>query len=132
MARPVKVLSAADDIISELRRRASGRANEHRERFRAGIILLRLDGASIKAVAARMNTSMQTVSIWSSRFERSGLAGLADKPGRPPAFAARGQGRAGHLRGNAPADGAPALECSQYGAPCRDVAQHGAAHLGQE
>jgi transposase len=82
MARPIKVLSAGDDVRAELRRRAGGRANEHRARFRAGIILLRLDGVSIKDVAARMNTSMQTVSIWSSRFEVSGLAGLADKAGR--------------------------------------------------
>jgi hypothetical protein len=76
MARPVKVLSASDDVRAELRRRARGQANEHRERFRAGIILLRLNGVSIKDVAARMNTSTRTVSIWSSRFERSGLAGL--------------------------------------------------------
>jgi transposase/AraC-like DNA-binding protein len=82
MARPVKVLSASDDVRAELRRRARGQANEHRERFRAGIILLRLNGVSIKDVAARMNTSTRTVSIWSSRFERSGLAGLTDKVGR--------------------------------------------------
>src|SRR5579859_5515666 len=82
MARPVKVLSAGDDVRAELRRRANGRANEHREGFRAGIILLRLEGSSIKEVAARMNTSMQTVSIWSSRFEQAGLAGLVDKAGR--------------------------------------------------
>ena len=106
MARPVKVLSAADDIISELRWRASGRANEHRERFRAGIILLRLDGASIKAVAARMNTSMQTVSIWSRRFETSGLDGLADKPGRgrKPSIPSP-EGGARHHRGDASAEG---------------------------
>ena len=82
MARPVKVLCAGDDVRTELRGRARGQANEHRERFRAGIVLLRLDGISIKGVAARMNTSMRTVSIWSSRFEQCGLAGLADKAGR--------------------------------------------------
>jgi lambda repressor-like predicted transcriptional regulator len=36
----------------------------HRERFRAGV--------GIKDIAARMNTSMRTVSIWSSRFETVG------------------------------------------------------------
>jgi transposase len=82
MARPVKVLSASDEIRVELRRRANGRANEHRERFRAGIILQRLQGVAIKEVAARMSTSARTVSVWSSRFERSGLAGLDDKDGR--------------------------------------------------
>jgi hypothetical protein len=46
------------------------------------VILLRLNGVSIKDVAARMNTSTRTVSIWSSRFEQSGLAGLTDNVGR--------------------------------------------------
>ncbi len=82
MARAVKVLCAGDDVRLELQRRANGRATEHRERFRAGIVLLRLDGVSIKDVAARMNTSMRTVSISSSRFEQCGLAGLSDKAGR--------------------------------------------------
>ena len=67
-----------------MQRRARGQANEHRERFRARIILLRLEGVSTKDVAARLNTSMQTVSTWSSRFEQSGLAGLANKSGRGP------------------------------------------------
>ena len=82
MARPVKVLSATDEVRAELRRRANGRANEHRERFRAGIILCRLDGVGIKEVAERLNTSARTVSIWSSRFERLRLSGLDDKDGR--------------------------------------------------
>src|ERR1700692_3850540 len=82
MARPVKVLSTTNEVKAELRRRANGRANEHRERFRAGIILRRLEGIGIKEVAERLNTSPRTVSIWSSRFERSGLDGLDDKGGR--------------------------------------------------
>jgi transposase len=82
MARPVKVLSATDEVRAELRRRANGRANEHRERLRAGIILRRLEGVAIKEVAQRLNTSARTVSIWSSRFERLGLTGLDDKDGR--------------------------------------------------
>jgi transposase len=82
MARPVKVLSTTDDVKAELRRRANGRANQHRERFRAGIILQRLDGVAIKDAAARLSTSPRTVSVWSTRFEKSGLAGLEDKPGR--------------------------------------------------
>src|SRR6266446_1871015 len=82
MARPIKVLWASEDVRAELRRRANGRSTEHRDRFRAKIILLRLDGMKIKDVAARMSTSMRTVSIWSSRFEKAGLEGLADKGGR--------------------------------------------------
>jgi DNA-directed RNA polymerase specialized sigma24 family protein len=72
MARPVKELSAREEVRAELRRRVNGRSNEHRERFRAEIILLRLKGIKIKDVAVRLNTSMRTVSIWSQRFEGAG------------------------------------------------------------
>ena len=82
MARPIKRLYANEDVTSELRRRANGRSNEHRERFRAEIVLLRLQGIKINDIARRLNTSMRTVSIWSSRFEAAGLAGLDDKGGR--------------------------------------------------
>lgn len=82
MARPVKVLSATEEVRSELRRRANGRANEHRERFRASIVLQRLNGIGIEETAQRLNTSPRTVWVWSSRFETSGLAGLEDKAGR--------------------------------------------------
>ena len=82
MARPIKVLSTSDEVRAELRWRAKGRSTEHRDRFRAEIILLRLEGLKIKDVAERMNTSMRTVSLWSSRFEKTGLDGLADKGGQ--------------------------------------------------
>jgi AraC-like DNA-binding protein len=59
-----------------------GRSNEHRKRFRAEIILLRLQGVKIEDVATRLNTSLRTVSIWSSRFEAAGLARLDDKAGQ--------------------------------------------------
>ena len=48
MARPIKVLSASEDVRLELRRRANGRSTEYRDRFRAKIILLRLDGMKIR------------------------------------------------------------------------------------
>ena len=82
MARPIKVLVASKEVRAELRRRADGRSIEHRDRFRAEMILLRLDGMKIEDVAALMNTSMRTVSIWSSRFEKAGLDGLADRGGQ--------------------------------------------------
>lgn len=82
MARPVKVLSTTDEVKTELTRRANGRATPHRERFHAAIVLHRLNGVGIKDVAAQLNTSARTVSVWSSRFEAFGLAGLEDKPGR--------------------------------------------------
>jgi len=82
MARPIKVTSASGDVRTELVRRAKASTSAHRDRFRAQIILLRLDGLRIEDVAGRMDTSMPTVSMWSSRFERFGLDGLKDKTGR--------------------------------------------------
>jgi transposase len=82
MARPIKVVEASADVRAELERRAKAATSAHRDRFRADIILLRLGGLGIEAVAERMRTSMPTVSTWSSRFERYGLDGLKDKTGR--------------------------------------------------
>jgi transposase len=45
------------------------------------IILLRLDGVGVEAVAERLKTTPKRVSLWSRRFETLGLVGL-DKPGR--------------------------------------------------
>ena len=53
-----------------------------RDRERAEIILLRLDGVGVEAVAERLKTTSKRVSLWSGRFEALGLKGLNDKPGR--------------------------------------------------
>jgi transposase len=82
MPRPIKVLEASDAVRAELRRRIKAPTSTQRDRFRAEIILLRLDGLKEADVAARLATSAPTVSIWSSRFEKAGLAGLQDKAGR--------------------------------------------------
>ena len=82
MARPVKVINASEDVRAELERRTKASTSAYRDRFRAGIILLRLAGLKIEDVAGRMDTSIPTVSMWSSRFERLGLDGLKDKTGR--------------------------------------------------
>jgi transposase len=43
---------------------------------------LRLDGLKNEDVAARVGTSVLTVSMWSSRFEKFGLDDLEDKASR--------------------------------------------------
>ena len=133
MARPIKVLAASKEVRAELRRRANGRSTEHRDGFRAEIILLRLDRMKIEDVAAHMNTSMRTVSIWSSRFEKAGLDGLADRggQGRKP-FLPEAKVARVITRGHASTEGPEPLERAQHGPPCRHLAQHGAAHLGEE
>ena len=82
MARPIKLVTASADVRAELQRRAKASTSTHRDRFRANIILLRLDGLKVEDVAERVGTSMPTVSTWSSRFEEFGLDGLEDKAGR--------------------------------------------------
>ena len=82
MARPIKVLMASAESLAELQRRAAASTSAHRDRFRARIVLLRLDGLKIADVAERMGASMPTVSMWSSRFEAQGLDGLKDREGR--------------------------------------------------
>lgn len=52
---------------------------------RARIVLLAAEGVSHTEIADRMQVARQTVITWRGRYERSGLAGLADQPrsGRP-------------------------------------------------
>lgn len=82
MARPIKRLQAEPSVIKELRRRSRSTTIGMRDRERADIILLRLDGLGVEAIAERLATTAKRVSLWSGRFAASGLDGLADRPGR--------------------------------------------------
>ena len=82
MARPIKRLQAEPGIVGELRRRSRSTTIGVRDRERANIILLRLDGLGVEAVAERLVTTPKRVSMWSGRFARSGIDGLTDRPGR--------------------------------------------------
>jgi transposase len=82
VSRPIKRLIAEPSVIKELRRRSRSTTIGVRDRERAEMILLRLDGASVAVVAEQLHTTPKRVSLWCVRFEASGLDGLADKPGR--------------------------------------------------
>ena len=82
MARPIKRLHGELDVVEELRRRSRSTTIGVRDRERAEIILLRLDGVGVEAVVERLKTTPKRVSLWSRRFETSCLEGLDDKPGR--------------------------------------------------
>jgi len=82
MARPIKRLEAEPGALAELRRRSRSTTIGVRDRERASIVLLRTEGLGVEAVAERLRTTPKRVSMWCSRFARSGLDGLADAPGR--------------------------------------------------
>ena len=82
MARPIKRLHGEPDVVKDLRRRSRSTTIGVRDRERAEIILLRLNGVGVEAVAERLKTTAKRVSLWSGRFETLGLKGLDDKPGR--------------------------------------------------
>ena len=60
MARPIKVITAGAEIRAELQRRANAPTSAHRDRFRAKIILLRLEGLKIATVASLPTASLAT------------------------------------------------------------------------
>ena len=82
MGRPVKRIQADADTLKELHRRAKAATSTVREKERATIVLLRLDGKGVEAVAEQLRTTAKRVSVWSKRFDEKGLGGLEDKPGR--------------------------------------------------
>ena len=53
-----------------------------RDRFRANIILGRLEGKSETEVAKELDCSLGAVCKWSKRFDEKGISGLKDAPGR--------------------------------------------------
>jgi transposase len=82
MARPIKRVCAEPDIVKELQRRSRSATIGVRDRERATIVLLRLEGVGVEDVAEQLKTTPKRVSVWARRFEISGLNGLGDKPGR--------------------------------------------------
>jgi len=73
MPRPIKQLHADADVVKELRRRSRSSTIGVRDRERAEMILRRLDGIGVAAVAAQLNTTPKRVLLWCVRFAASGL-----------------------------------------------------------
>ncbi len=82
MARPVSILGLTSEESAELQRRIRSSTTPQRDALRARIILLRAEGHSEAEVAAATEVSVNTVSLWSRRFEMGGIEALSDAPGR--------------------------------------------------
>lgn len=82
MARPVSVLELTAEEEAELNRRVRASTAAARDILRARIVLLRAGGMGQADVARAVGLSTTSVNKWSQRFERLGLDGLADRPGR--------------------------------------------------
>ena len=82
MARPVSAIDITPQERVELRRRVQSPTTPQRDAIRARIVLLRAAGGGEADVARSVGVSINTVSLWSRRFEHDGLKGLKDHPGR--------------------------------------------------
>lgn len=82
MARPISIVELSESEEKELRRRVRAHSTPKRDSLRAAIILRRAEGVRQVDVAQELGVSVNCVNKWSQRFEREGLEGLADKPGR--------------------------------------------------
>ena len=82
MARPISSVDLTPEERSILRRRIGSPTTSQRDALRARIVLLRASGRSEADVATEIGVSINTVSLWSSRFEEKGMDGLTDRPGR--------------------------------------------------
>jgi transposase len=82
MARPVSQVELTLEQRIELQKRVRASTTPQRESIRARIILLRSRGQKLEEVARQLSMSVNSVCKWSSRFQKLGLEGLEDAPGR--------------------------------------------------
>jgi transposase len=68
----------------ELERRAAARTASQQAAYRAQIVLRAAEGRTDAGIAAELGLAERTVWEWRRRFAAERLAGLADRPHRPP------------------------------------------------
>ena len=77
-----KAVRITNDERQRLKAVVSSPSREQREVLRCRIILALAEGKLNEEVAAELNVSMRTVSLWRGRWVAAGEAGLKDVPGR--------------------------------------------------
>ena len=88
MGRPNTALVISESEKTALQAIVRARSMPHSLVRRAQIVLLAAAGASNRAVATQCGVSAPVVSLWRSRYQRDGLAGLHGelRPGRPRSY----------------------------------------------
>jgi transposase len=88
MGRPNTALVISESEQKELHSIVRSRSMPHSLVRRARIVLLSASGASNRAVARECGVSAPIVSLWRSRYQHDGLAGLHGelRPGRPRTY----------------------------------------------
>lgn len=91
MRKRLEVRTLTANERQEIERLARSRTGAARLVERARIIQQASQGRKVSNIAERLKVSEMTVGRWLKRFNRAGLAGLADQPrsGRPTTYTAR-------------------------------------------
>jgi transposase len=84
MPNRVRFLDVSEADRAELERRVRDRGAPAREVLRARIVLLSTQGLSGPQIAERVGCTEPTVVLWRKRYAEEGLAGLDERPRRPP------------------------------------------------
>ena len=104
---PAPPLSVNESDLEILRALVRARTTEQRLAQRARIVLRAAEGRPNRRIAAELGVAPMTVLLWRERYERAGLAGLADeaRPGRPPTYGRDERDRVIALTLEPPSDG---------------------------
>ena len=94
MSRPIKTLHVSSTQEAELRAYVARPTASQRMVRRCRMILLRSEGRSQKETAEIVGVNRPVVSLWEKRFEKDGIAGLAEarRSGRKPFISEKTKG----------------------------------------
>ncbi len=94
MPLPLRAHMMFGDEEATIERLARSRTAPARLVERARIVLYSRQGDTVAEIAAALGICQDTVRRWINRFDRHGVAGLADRPraGRPPTYSAEEAG----------------------------------------
>jgi transposase len=84
MSRQASPIVLSPEERRELERIVRARTSTQQAARRAEIVLRAAEGASTTAIAAALGLARGTVQHWRQRFAAQRLAGLRDRPHRPP------------------------------------------------